>query len=84
MSTCSPRIIAGMLPAATPIALWQDPIDIFGFIFPPLQLEEAPGWTPSAKAAAPAGLATWFIVAEEIEGPLREAISTLPKALRHS
>ena len=30
------------------------------------------------------GLATWFIVPEEIEGPLREAISALPKALRHS
>ena len=33
MSTCSPRIISGILPPAIQIALWQDPMDIFGFIF---------------------------------------------------
>ena len=33
MSTRSPRIISGMLPPAIQIALWQDPMDIFGFIF---------------------------------------------------
>ena len=33
MSTCSPRIIRGILPPAIQIALWQDPMDIFGFIF---------------------------------------------------
>ena len=33
MSTCSPRIIRGIPPPAIQIALWQDPMDIFGFIF---------------------------------------------------
>jgi hypothetical protein len=28
------------------------------------------------------GLATWFIVPKELEGPLREAIAKLPKAQR--
>ena len=42
MTTCSPRIITGLPPPAVwlalstiPIALWQVPMDIFGFIFPP-------------------------------------------------
>lgn len=30
------------------------------------------------------GLATWFIVPQEVEGPLREAISNLSKTRRHS